>query len=59
MELIEAMRTTGSTRRHRSEPVPDATIFRILDNARFAPSGANRQGWRVTIDYFDGPAFRA
>jgi len=24
-------------------------VFRILDNARFAPSGGNRQGWRVVV----------
>ena len=23
--------------------------MRILDNARFAPSGGNRQGWRVIV----------
>ena len=49
MELAEAMRTAGSTRRHRPDPVPDEVIYRVLDNARFAPSGGNRQGWRVVI----------
>ena len=24
-------------------------LYRILDNARFAPSGGNRQGWRVLV----------
>lgn len=49
MDLTEAMRTAGSTRRHRTEPVPDEIIHRILDNARFAPSGGNRQPWRVIV----------
>src|SRR5260221_13419031 len=31
------------------EPVPDAALYRILDAARFAPSGGNRQGWRVVV----------
>jgi nitroreductase len=31
------------------EPVPDEVVYRILDNARFAPSGGNRQGWRVIV----------
>lgn len=43
------MRTTGSTRRFRPEPVPDEVLYRVLDNARFAPSGGNRQGWRVIV----------
>jgi nitroreductase len=29
--------------------VDDATLYRILDHARFAPSGGNRQGWRVLV----------
>jgi nitroreductase len=49
MELNEVMRTTFSARAFTSEPIPDATLYRILDNARFAPSGGNRQGWRVMI----------
>ena len=30
-------------------PVTDAMLQRILDNARFAPSGGNRQGWKVVV----------
>lgn len=49
MELYEAMRTTFAARDFTDEPVPDAVIMRILDNARFAASGGNRQGWRVIV----------
>jgi len=49
MELTEVMRTTGSARRFRPERVPDEVLYRVLDNARFAPSGGNRQGWRVIV----------
>jgi nitroreductase len=49
MDLTDAMRTAGSTRRHRTDPVPDEIIYRILDNARFAPSGGNRQPWKVIV----------
>jgi nitroreductase len=49
MDLIDALRTTGAVREFTDEPVPDATVFRILDTARFAPSGGNRQGWRVVV----------
>jgi nitroreductase len=47
MDLIEALRTTGSTRDFTDQPVDDATVAAILDDARFAPSGGNRQPWRV------------
>lgn len=47
MDLTEAMRTTGACREFTPEPVDDEALARILDSARFAPSGGNRQPWRV------------
>jgi len=41
------MRCAPTTRHFRSDPVPRETLRRVLENARFAPSGGNRQGWRV------------
>ncbi|MEO6126319.1 MAG: nitroreductase family protein [Ilumatobacteraceae bacterium] len=49
MDLQQALRTSGSVRRFTAEPVDDATIYALLDDARFAPSGGNRQGWRVAV----------
>jgi nitroreductase len=49
MELYDVMRTTFAARDYTAEPLPDATLFRIIDHARFAPSGGNRQGWRVIV----------
>jgi len=49
MELIEALRTTGSIRHFTAEPVSDELLFAVLDDARFAPSGGNRQAWRVIV----------
>jgi nitroreductase len=43
------MRNAPSTRRFKPDPVPRELIERVLDNARFAPSGGNRQGWRVIV----------
>ena len=43
------MRTTFAARQHTDDTIDDATLQRILENARFAPSGGNRQGWHVTI----------
>ena len=49
MDLYEVMHTTFAARDFTDEPVPDAVIRRILDHARFAPSGGNRQGWKVIV----------
>jgi|TARA_B110000438_G_scaffold18261_1_gene16983 nitroreductase len=49
MELYNAMRTTPSCRYFTDDPVADETIHRVLDNARFASSGGNRQGWRIVV----------
>lgn len=47
MELYDVMRTTFACRDFTGEPVPEDVLYRIFDNARFAPSGGNRQGWRI------------
>ncbi len=49
MELTEALRTTGAVRDFTDEPVAPEALARVLDLARFAPSGGNRQGWRVVV----------
>ncbi len=49
MELRAALRTTGAVREFEEAPVPDDTLYRILDTARFAPNGGNRQAWRVVV----------
>ncbi|BBX29790.1 nitroreductase family protein [Mycolicibacterium alvei] len=49
MDVYDVMRTTGATREFTAEPLPDDVLERILDNARFAPSGGNRQGTRVVV----------
>lgn len=49
MDLNDVMRTTSAVREFSDDPLPDAVLYRILDNARFAPSGGNRQGTHVTV----------
>jgi nitroreductase len=49
MELYNVMRTTPAVREFTDDPLPDDVLARILDNARFAPSGGNRQGVRVVV----------
>ena len=49
MELYQVMRTTFAAREFTEQPVSDETIAKILEEARFAPSGGNRQGWHVLV----------
>ncbi len=43
------LRSTGAVRDFAPTPVDDATLAAVLDTARFAPSGGNRQPWRVAV----------
>jgi nitroreductase len=49
MNISDALRTTGAVRAFESEAISDDTLYEILDDARFAPSGGNRQAWRVVV----------
>ena len=49
MDLYDVMRTTFAAREFTDEPMPDELIYKILENARFAPSGGNRQAGRVIV----------
>jgi nitroreductase len=49
MELRDALRTNPAIREFTDEPVDDAELADLLDVARFAPSGGNRQPWRVAV----------
>ena len=49
MDLYDVMRTTFAAREFTDDPLPDDVLSRIFDNARFAPSGGNRQGAHITV----------
>ncbi|HLN15557.1 MAG TPA: nitroreductase family protein [Acidimicrobiales bacterium] len=49
MDLRDVMRTTPATREFTDDPVPDDVVFAILEGARFAPNGSNRQAWHVIV----------
>jgi nitroreductase len=49
LDLVTTLRGTGAARQFHDEPVPDEVLERLLDTARFAPSGGNRQGWRIVV----------
>jgi nitroreductase len=49
MEFSDALRTTGSVRKFLDQPVSEDDLYAVLDDARFAPSGGNRQAWHVIV----------
>lgn len=49
MDLYEVMRTTAAVREFTDDPLPDDVLSTILENARFAPSGGNRQGSQIVV----------
>jgi nitroreductase len=49
MDLETALRTTGAVREFQPRAVEDAVVAKIVDTARFAPSGGNRQAWQAVL----------
>ncbi len=49
MDLYQAMRTTFSAREYTDEDIPESVLTTIFENARFAPSGGNRQAGRIIV----------
>lgn len=49
MDVLEALRSRVSTRAFLDRPVDPATVEAVLEAARWAPSGANMQPWRVAV----------
>jgi nitroreductase len=45
----EAIRQRRSIRKFRNDPVPREMVDEILEAARLAPSGSNRQPWRFLV----------
>jgi nitroreductase len=49
MDFRAVIETTGTCRFYRPDPIPDDVLARVLDAARFAPTGGNRQGVRFIV----------
>jgi nitroreductase len=49
MELRDAMRCAPTSRLFSDEPIDVDVLKGVFDDARFAPSGGNRQGWRIVV----------
>ena len=43
MQLLDAIRTTNACRYYKTDAVPDALLLQVLDAARWAPTGSNKQ----------------
>ena len=49
MDFSEVIRTRRSVRAFKRDPVPEDVMSKVLDAARIAPSGSNRQPWRFIL----------
>ena len=48
-ETLQTMWTRRSVRKYKPDPVPEADLNLILEAARMAPTGGNRQRWRMIV----------
>ncbi len=46
---MEVVKKRRSIRRYRQDPVPEKLIEQVLEAARLAPSGGNRQPWHFVV----------
>ncbi|MGO9450340.1 MAG: nitroreductase family protein [Candidatus Binataceae bacterium] len=49
MGIYEAMKTLRAVRRLKPDPIPDEVLHRVLEAATWAPTGGNRQPWRIVL----------
>lgn len=47
--LFDVMYSTRSMRKLKTDPIPDETIYKILEAGTRAPSGTNTQHWRFLV----------
>jgi len=49
MDVVDAIKSRRSIRRFKEDMVPDELLTKIVDAARWAPSGGNAQPWAFII----------
>lgn len=49
MELKEVVKNRRSVRSYEDTAIPDDKLLRVLEAARLAPSGSNRQAWKFIV----------
>ncbi|MDP6179975.1 MAG: nitroreductase family protein [Desulfatiglandales bacterium] len=48
-DILDVLMSRKSIRRYKPDPVPDEMIDKILEAARWAPTGENYQPWRFIV----------
>lgn len=48
-DILDVISTRKSIRRYTPDPIPDEIIDRIVEAARWAPSGENEQPWKLIV----------
>ncbi|MBI4282554.1 MAG: nitroreductase family protein [Chloroflexi bacterium] len=49
METLQVLQTRRSIKSFLPKPVPQDTLLKLIDVARYSPSGANRNPWRFVV----------
>jgi nitroreductase len=49
MRVFDTIMNRKSIRRYRGDPIPEEVLTRILEAARWAPSGKNLQPWKFIV----------
>ena len=49
MSILEIIKERRSVRRYKSDPIHEDVLRRVLDAARFSPSGKNLQPWKFIL----------
>ncbi|MCM8817927.1 MAG: nitroreductase family protein [Candidatus Omnitrophica bacterium] len=49
MDFYEVIRTRRSVREYKKDQIPEEVLKKVLDSARIAPSGSNRQPWKFIL----------
>jgi len=48
-DILDIITSRQSIRKYTNEPIPDEMIDKIIEAARYAPSGENEQPWRLIV----------
>jgi nitroreductase len=48
-DILDVIRTRKSIRRYKPDPIPDEILDKVLEAARWAPTGENYQPWRLIV----------
>jgi nitroreductase len=48
-DILDVIKSRKSIRRYKEDPLPDEVLDKILESARWAPSGENEQPWKLIV----------